>query len=74
MRDKSIKNLLKQEKKKERERDDKDVYKNRGNNRNYHLFFLKIAAEVDEPAADDQEKYDGCKKNVSWRLSEVPDR
>lgn len=59
MRDKSIKNLLQQEKKKEGERDGEDIYKNRRNNRTFHPFFLKRAAEVNETAADDQEEYEG---------------
>jgi hypothetical protein len=73
MRDKSSEKLLKQEKEKEGERDDEDIYKNRRNDRAFHLFFLKRVAEVKETATDDQEEYEGGQKDVGWRLSEVPD-
>jgi hypothetical protein len=59
MRDEASDNLLKQEKEKEGERDDNEVYKNRRNNRAFHLFFLKVVPEVKKTATDDQEEYEG---------------
>lgn len=74
MRDKSSENLLKQEEDKESKRDDNDIHKKGSANRVLRLFFLQIAAKAYEATADNQEKYEGSQKNVSRRLSEVPDR